>query len=160
MKAAVQDPTSEWRKALIPEDILAGGESAIALYGQQYLDQFYAGMRPDDINWDAFAAQVQQGLTQAMSREALIDRAIAELGARGIDATDTEVMAALGLQSPLERMITGGLSPEEMAANLQTQMTTAVSGISLSPEDMALAAGGVGLAFFSAELLLRNGFLG
>lgn len=141
MKAAMQDPMSEWRAALIPADVLAQGETAIQAYGKRWLDSFYKGMNPDAIDWAAFVQSFKDNLAAATAQENLIERAIAELAAAGISATSGEVLSALGLQSPMQQMFLGGLSTEQASESLSGTMGDVVSGISVDEGAFDSAAG-------------------
>jgi len=56
--------TSPWRALLIPAEIQEQGEEAVKRYALQTLKDFYAGLRPELVNWDA----VRAGLMDPMQR--------------------------------------------------------------------------------------------
>lgn len=131
--------SQEW-DWMIPDPVKQGGAQAINEWGQNILDQFYAGMMPDQVNWDAFVAQFQKNLSMAAGKERLVDRAIEELAQRGITATSEDVLSALGLQSPFQQYFFGGLSTEEAAESLKTQTTGILSGLSFTADDVETPA--------------------
>lgn len=130
--------SQEW-DWMIPADVKAGGEQAINQWGQNLLDNFYAGLMPDQVDWDAFAAQFEKGLKQAAGKEALIDRAIKELEGRGITATRQDVVKAMGMESPFQQYFFGGLDAKDATKALEAQTGEIVGGIQFKPEDMTTA---------------------
>ncbi|MDD5512879.1 MAG: hypothetical protein PHD09_03850 [Candidatus Omnitrophica bacterium] len=144
VRAAMTDMQSEFR-GMIPTDIELAGEGAIQEWGQRQLDAFYAGLMPDQVNWDAFAADFSRKIAEQVGKENLIDRAIQELAARGITAGRADVQQALGLTSQLETLVFGGLSPEDAGTQLSASIGTALSNVKIDPAAIDVAAGG-GLA--------------
>jgi len=147
MKAALADPMNEWRASMIPADVLAGGEDAIQAFGKRWLDSFYKGMNPDAIDWPAFVQSFKDNLAAATAQENLLQIAIGELAAAGITATSDEVLAALGLQSPIQQMFLGGLSTKAASDSLSGTMGSVVSGMSIEDGAFDTAAGTVKAAF-------------
>jgi TP901 family phage tail tape measure protein len=133
MKAAMYDPASEFHD-LIPADVWAAGPEAAQAYGQRWLDDFYAGMMPDAVNWPAFVEDFKRNLAQQAGRERLVDRAIEELEKQGITATSEDVLTALGLQSPFQQMFFGGIAPTAAGQQLQTSVETAMGQVSFTTE--------------------------
>lgn len=95
LEAAAQDAQSPWRKMLVPEDILQQGEDAIQEWIAHRKEMFYAGMLPEEVNWDAFASEFQRQAQIEASREALIQRGMQELAARGIQVSEADVRGML-----------------------------------------------------------------
>lgn len=131
--------SQEW-DWMIPDPVKQGGAQAINEWGQNILDQFYAGMMPDQVNWDAFVSQFQKNLAMAAGKERLVDRAIEELASRGITATSEDVLSALGLQSPFQQYFFGGLSTAEASESLKTQTTAIIGGLSFTTDDVETPA--------------------
>ncbi len=146
VRAAMTDMQSEFR-GMIPTDIELAGEGAIQEWGQRQLDAFYAGLMPDQVNWDAFAADFSRKIAEQVGKENLIDRAIQELAARGITAGRADVQKALGITSQLETIVFGGLSPEEAGTQLSTSIGTALANVQIDPAAINVGTGeGGGLA--------------
>jgi len=146
MRAAMEDPGGEWG-FMIPEDVKAQGLDAAKAWGANWIDQFYAGMHPDQIDWPAFITSFKQSLEREAAKGRLVDIAIGKLAEEGITATSDEVLAALGLQSPLQQMFLGGLSPTDASKGLSSTMSSVVSGISIEQGTFDTAAGTVSTAF-------------
>jgi TP901 family phage tail tape measure protein len=134
MRAAMYDPASEFHD-LIPPEVWAAGPEAAQAFGQQWLDDFYAGMMPDAINWEAFVDDFMRNLRQEAGRGDLIERAKKELlEQEGITATDEQVLKALGLESPMQQMFFGGLGPTGAGQALQLGIQDAMAQVSFSEE--------------------------
>lgn len=134
MRAALAG-SQEW-DWMIPGDVKMGGPENIARWGEDWLDNFYAGMMPDAVNWGAFVEQFKSNLKRQAGQDRLIDRAIEELAKEGITATSGEVLAALGLESPFQKYFFGGLSAEDATSALQEQTATVVGGVEFKTEDV------------------------
>ena len=149
MRAAMEDPGGEWGW-MIPEDVKAQGIDSAKAWGARWIDEFYAGMHPDQIDWPGFIASFQQSLQRETAKGQLVETAIAKLAEQGITATSEQVLSALGLESPLQKMFLGGLSPEDASKGLSGTMGTVVSGISVEDGAFDTAAGTVSSSFSTA----------
>ena len=96
----------DWASALkIPQEVLAGGEAQLKAWAGQTSQAVKDNLRPDLINWDAFAANFQKGLEDQAAKELTIDIAVGELQARGLDTTDMkglrdQIAESMGLKAP------------------------------------------------------------
>lgn len=142
MRAAMEDPSGQWG-FMIPEDIKAQGLDAAKAWGQNWIDQFYAGMHPDQINWSGFVQSFRDSLAREISQGQLVDRAIEELAKEGITATSDEVIAALGLQSPLQSMFLGGLTPEDAGVGLSQTLSQVMGGVTFEEGTFDSAASAI-----------------
>lgn len=136
LRAAVQgSPEWEW---MLPAHVKEMDEAGRKAWGQRTLEQFYSGMMPDKINWDAFAAQYEQMITEKVAGENLLDIAEQELRKRGIDPSRADVRRALGMpeQSPLVSAYLGGLDPKAAGTELQAAIGTAMSNVDWESEDL------------------------
>lgn len=149
MRAAMEDPGGEWGW-MIPEHIKAQGLDAAKAWGANWIDEFYAGMHPDQIDWPSFVDAFKQSLQRQAAQENLVQVAIAELAKEGITATSEEVLAALGLQSPMQQMFLGGLTPEQAASGLSNTMGGVVSNLAIEEGAFDTAATSVSGAFTTA----------
>lgn len=147
LEAAAQDANSEWRKLLIPEDVLAAGDEAIRIYVDRQKALFYSGMLPDEVNWDAFASQFQQQAEAEASRAALVDRGLVELQARGIEVSAEDVQAmiepATGAGKQFSEQFTKAVADKSPVQLLLDQMNTEMA-------EKATAIRESGAAFFAA----------
>ena len=128
MRAAMEDPGGQWG-FMIPEHIRAQGLDAAKAWGANWLDEFYAGMHPDQIQWPDFVQAFKNSLAREAAQKNLVNIAIEKLAEEGITATSSEVLAALGLQSPMQQMFLGGLTPEQASDSLSGTMGSVVSGV-------------------------------
>jgi hypothetical protein len=79
LRAAASDANSIWR-SMIPKEVLAGGEQAVQIYAQKEEQAFYAGQRPEQVDWGAFRTQYAAAVAAEQGKENLVQRALAELG--------------------------------------------------------------------------------
>lgn len=140
LEAAAQDAQSPWRKMLVPEEILAQGEDAIQEWIAHRKEMFYAGMLPEEVNWDAFASEFQRQAQMEASREALIQRGMQELAARGIQVSEADVRGMLepgtGAAQTWTEQIKKSLETQSpvtiLLAQINTEMTEKVDDIKKS----------------------------
>lgn len=96
----------DWASALkIPEEVLGGSEAQLKAWAGQTSQAVKDNLRPDLINWDAFAENFKKGLEDQAAKELTIDIAVGELQARGIDTTDMkavrdQIAESMGLKAP------------------------------------------------------------
>ena len=83
VRAAGNDVKSQWRN-LVPLDILAQGEDAIKAWAAAEEEAFYAGQRPDQMNWDAFLENARREVEKQISRENMVNEAMQRLAEAGI----------------------------------------------------------------------------
>jgi hypothetical protein len=83
VRAAGNDVKSQWRN-LVPLDILAQGEDAIKAWAAAEEEAFYAGQRPDQMNWDAFIENARAEVEKQLSRENMVNEAMQRLADAGI----------------------------------------------------------------------------
>jgi len=120
LKSAVSDPKSKWK------DLLGGrgGKEAEAFAAEQE-EAFYAGLRPDLIDWAAFDAAYAHLLEVKRGREALVQAAMARVGGKGGKG---DVMAALGIKGGADAAgldLAAGFATGLATANLAKPMTEA-----------------------------------
>lgn len=121
VRAAGNDVKSQWRN-LVPLDILAQGEDAIKAWAAAEEEAFYAGQRPDQMNWDAFIANARAEVEKQLSRENLVNEAMARLAAAGIGGLSR---ADVAKQFGVADTATVGT---DMAQQTVTGMTTVDAG--------------------------------
>jgi hypothetical protein len=95
IRAAALDAGSEWRKAMVPQDIQSQGDDSIKRWAASELDAFYKGMRPEQINWEAIKKWLENPMYEAIesgnlaawdSAQLKLSPAIIEFGqAQGVD---------------------------------------------------------------------------
>ena len=128
-------------KALLSPELLMGGDQAgIQNAGNKYIEDFYAGLIPEDVNWDALAEDFRAKMQEKQGAERLLQVAKEEMSARGLDLSDSEVSDFFGLGSPLTKMFFGNQSPEEAGAQIQAGLTTAFEQVVI-PTDAMVAPG-------------------
>ena len=127
MKAAMAG-SAEW-KNMIPETVWAQGPEAAQAWGQNWINQFYAGMHPEAIRWDTLLDSIENALAMEAGKRNLVETVMQKLAEeRGITATSEQVLAALGLTGMLPAGMLGpGLAdgmaeatPEAMADQAAT----------------------------------------
>lgn len=75
----------DWAEALmIPPDILAGSEAQLKAWAAQTSEDVQNFLRPDLINWDAFADAYQKNIDDVEARAYTMDYALSELKKRGL----------------------------------------------------------------------------
>jgi len=100
MRAAMKG-SSKW-KDMIPGDIWSQGADAAYAWGENWINQFYAGMKPEAINWKALLDSIEQALAMEAGKKNLVETVLQKLAEeRGITATSEQVLQALGLTGVL-----------------------------------------------------------
>ena len=114
MKAAMAG-SAEW-KNMIPETVWAQGPEAAQAWGQNWINQFYAGMHPEAIRWDTLLDSIENALAMEAGKRNLVETVMQKLAEeRGITATSEQVLAALGLTGMLPAGMLGPGIAEGMA---------------------------------------------
>ena len=128
MRAAMEG-SKEW-KSMIPEGVWAQGEDAAYSWGENWINQFYAGMNPDAIRWEPLLNSIEQALAQEAGKKNLVETIMTKLAEeRGITATSEQVLAALGMTG----MLPPGMVAPAVGAGIMGQ----------TPEAMAEQASGM-----------------
>lgn len=97
MNAIADDSDTMWR-SLVPQDIMAQGQEAIAKWAKAEEKAFYAGQRSGEVNWAKFVEDAKKQVELAQAKEDLIAmgmRKLAEAGIGGVNAAEV-----LGLNTP------------------------------------------------------------
>lgn len=104
-----QDQWDEYARRMADIVKLGSKSPFAAMYGISDKGQalteekaFYSGQRLEQVNWDAVARQYQEQIQAKLGQQALVDRAMQELSARGLGPEKSEVMKALGFQAPAQ----------------------------------------------------------
>ena len=104
-----QDQWDEYARRMADIVKLGGKSPFAAMYGISDKGQalaeekaFYSGQRLEQVNWDAVARQYQEQIQAKLGQQAMVDRAMQELSARGLGPEKSEVMKALGFQAPAQ----------------------------------------------------------
>lgn len=152
LEAAAQDANSEWRKLLIPADVLAAGEDAIRIYVDKQSDLFRSGMLPEQYTegfWDAVANEFQAQAQQEAAKGAWVEQAMGELAKRGITAAQADVEAMVkpgaGAAKTMTEEFKKGLEDQSPVTLLLDQINTEMTAKS---EDIKKA----GTTFFETFL--------
>jgi len=93
MRDAMQNPNSPWAN-MIPEDVRAAGPEAMQFFGQDWLDKFYAGQKPGEIDWEAFKRQYDEAKAREDSFNAMVDK-----GAAIVGVSPEEIRKTLGMET-------------------------------------------------------------
>jgi len=140
LRAAMQG-SAEW-KHLLPSDMeMRNDQKEINAWGEERIRQFYQGMLPEHINWDAFARDFERRIAEKIGKQNLVKTAIEELKKRGITATRQDVMQALGLTSEFENAFFGGATPEQAGKDLAPKIEEALGGVQVKKEAVDPLAG-------------------
>lgn len=97
----------DWAALLkIPEDVLAGGETALRAWALRTREAVASLARPDLIDWDAFVAEFRRLQEMEAARETTLDIALQKLAEAGLvsgatkAAARAQVAEMLGLDTP------------------------------------------------------------
>jgi hypothetical protein len=135
LRAAQTDMQSPFRK-MLPTDVEQGGQGTINAWVEQQIRSFYAGMMPDQVNWDALIAEYDRMVEEKLGRNKLLDIFMQKLIESGRTPDEYMAKKTMGMESPLKAMWFGGLSPEEAGQDLQVAMQTAVSNVSFAGDQL------------------------
>jgi hypothetical protein len=150
MKAAMAG-SGEW-KSMIPDSVWQAGPEAAQQWGQNWINQFYAGMNPEAIRWDALLDSIENALAMEAGKRNLVETVMQKLAEeRGITATSEQVLAALGLTGMLPAGMMGpGIAegmgeatPEAMAEQAKTMAANIIGPMNeqLGQMDLSDSAG-------------------
>lgn len=79
MRAAIQNGSQEWM-GLVPENVRGMDKESQNLWLKAQEEKFYAGGSPELVDWGGFKQQYQSQMMMEQNKEALIQRAMQELG--------------------------------------------------------------------------------
>lgn len=122
---------------MIPEGL---DEQGRARWVQNEIKAFYAGLRPDMVDWDALAADFNEKMQVEQGKERLIDIALTKLGERGISMEREDVAAFFGLTSPAEQAYFGGQTPSQVGESMNTAMQSAMSHVEFAQDDVDIVS--------------------
>ena len=128
MNAIADDSDTMWR-SLVPQDIMAQGQEAIAKWAREEEKAFYAGQRSGEVNWAKFVEDAKKQVELAQAKEDLIAigmQKLAEAGIGGVSAAEV-----LGLNAPgatagadMSASFTAGLVSSDTALAVTTAFQT------------------------------------
>ena len=122
-------------KALLPTDLEMGGSlEDRKAWGQGQIEAFWAGQLPDDFyNWEGLFRQYDEKLAQELGKKRLFERAKQKLIESGRTYDDPLFKEMMGMNSPIEMMLTGGKTPQEVGESVGMFIETAVANSEIDP---------------------------
>lgn len=128
IRSAIYDPTSDFR-GMVPAEVFEMDAAGQKEWLEQFEVEYYAGMKPELINWPAFLDELQRDIDLKAGEEGLIDLAMQKAAEGGIDISREDVQAALGFRSPFIDAYFGGATPSQAGQQLSTSIDSAMEQI-------------------------------
>lgn len=130
IRAGQLDPKSRF-KDMIPE---FGTDEERNKWVQEEINAFYAGLRPEQVNWDALLDAYDRMVSEAAGKESMADMLMQKIVERGGEPDEDLIRKAFGITTPMESMLFGGKTPEQLGVDIGVAFSDVVGGISVTPE--------------------------